>query len=152
MASGSTTPRQCIVGEVFAFSAPACHPMRASSKTLNPGMSIRQEETIQARFCVCLTSFTGSPLSKREIFSSFETDDICAGFITETPPPESACRVSDCIQRKFRENHEYSLQTDMRAHVNRFRTAQLVIEKHLPRSAMRASPGFGKQYSFNFSQ
>ena len=125
--------------------------MRASLKALNPGISIRQERTIPARFCVCLTSFTGSPLSKREIFSSFETDDICAGFITETPPPESACSVSDCIQRKFRENHEYSLQTDMRAHVDRFRTAQPVIEKHLSCSAMRASLDFGNSATSAFS-
>ena len=112
-------------------------------------MSIWQEETIPARFCVCLTGFTGSPLPKREIFSFIEIDDIWAGFPTQTPPPESACSVPDRIQRKFKENHEYSLQTDMRAHVDRFRTAQPVIEKHLPRSAMRASPGFGKQYSFS---
>lgn len=152
MASGSTTPRQWIVDGVLSFSAPVWRSMCASLKTLNPGMSIWQEETIPARFCVCLTGFTGLPLSKREIFSFIETDDIWAGFPTQTPPPESACSVPDRIQRKFKENHEYSLQTDMRAHVDRFRTAQLVIEMHLSCSAMRASLDFWKQYSFSFSK
>ena len=118
--------------------------MRACLKALNFGMSIRQEGTIPTRFCVCFTIFTGSPLSKREIFSSFETDDIYAGFPTETPPPESTCSVPERIQRRYGENRKYSLQTDMRAHVDRFRTPQLVIEKHSPRSAMCAIFDFGE--------